>query len=85
MHNYMYDLFSLLQNSTPRPDATNGDAYGLAARVMGDSAAFYNCKFLGFKNTLLDDKGRHFFKDCYIEGTDDFIFGDGRSLYLVPS
>lgn len=52
-------------------------------RISGDKAAFYNCKFLGFQDTLCDDKGNHLFKDCYIEGTVDFIFGGARSLYLV--
>ncbi|KAJ4846440.1 hypothetical protein Tsubulata_036215 [Turnera subulata] len=28
-------------------------------------------------------RGRHFFKDCYIEGTVDFIFGSGKSIYLT--
>lgn len=52
-------------------------------RVLGDHASFYNCKFYGFQDTLCDDAGKHFFKDCYIEGTFDFIFGSGTSLYLV--
>ncbi|KAG8475932.1 hypothetical protein CXB51_032968 [Gossypium anomalum] len=28
------------------------------------------------------DRGNHFFKDCHIRGTVDFIFGSGTSLYL---
>ncbi|KAJ8752546.1 hypothetical protein K2173_005435 [Erythroxylum novogranatense] len=47
-----------------------------------DMATFYNVRFLGFQDTLCDDRGRHFFKDCYIEGTVDFIFGSGKSIYL---
>lgn len=52
-------------------------------RISGNKAAFYNSKFIGFQDTLCDDKGSHFFKDCHIEGTVDFIFGSGKSLYLV--
>lgn len=52
-------------------------------RIGGEKAAFYNCKFYGFQDTLCDDKGLHFFKDCHIEGTVDFIFGNGKSIYLV--
>lgn len=54
----------------------------LAVRIHGDRAAFYNCRFLGYQDTLLDDAGHHFFKDCFIEGTVDFIFGRGKSLYV---
>ncbi|CAL9008386.1 unnamed protein product [Prunus brigantina] len=35
-----------------------------------------------FVATNLIIKGNHFFKDCFIEGTVDFIFGSGKSLYL---
>ncbi|MBA0707773.1 hypothetical protein Golax_019787, partial [Gossypium laxum] len=55
---------------------------GVSLRVSGDKAAFYNCKIIGFRNTLCDDKGNHFFMNCYIRGTVDFIFGNGKSLYL---
>jgi len=57
----------------------------VALRSGGDKAAFYNCRLIGFQDTLCDDKGRHFFKNCYIEGTVDFISGSGKSLYLVTS
>ncbi|KAG9153474.1 hypothetical protein Leryth_018741 [Lithospermum erythrorhizon] len=63
---------------------------GQALRIGGDKASFYNCKLIGFQDTLCDDKGRHFFKDCYIEGTVDFIFGSGKSicynteLHVIP-
>ncbi|KAL6226839.1 hypothetical protein ACLB2K_000799 [Fragaria x ananassa] len=69
-------------NSAPMPDGIRKDAQAVAMRISGDKAAFYNCKFMGFQDTLCDDKGRHFFKDCFIQGTVDFIFGNGKSLYL---
>lgn len=53
----------------------------VALRITGDSAAFYNCKFLGHQDTLYDQKGRHYFKNCFIQGSVDFIFGNGRSVY----
>ncbi|XP_010452709.1 PREDICTED: probable pectinesterase 49 [Camelina sativa] len=68
-------------NTAPMPKpGTQGQA--LAMRINADKAAFYNCRFYGFQDTLCDDRGNHFFKDCYIEGTYDFIFGRGASLYL---
>lgn len=64
-------------------DAENNNGQALAVRIGGQKASFYNCKFYGFQDTLCDDLGMHFFKDCYVEGTVDFIFGNGKSIYLV--
>lgn len=52
-----------------------GQAVGLDSR--GDKARFFNCRIVGNQDILLlnNDKGRQYFKDCYIEGTTDFIFG----------
>ncbi|CAA6666788.1 unnamed protein product [Spirodela intermedia] len=52
-----------------------------AFRISGDKAYFLGCGFYGAQDTLCDDAGRHYFKDCYIEGSIDFIFGNGRSMY----
>ncbi|KAG6416000.1 hypothetical protein SASPL_123421 [Salvia splendens] len=71
-----------LKNSAPRPDEKREGAQVVAVRVGGDALAFYNCKFYGFQDTVCDYRGRRFFKDCYIEGTIDFIFGRGKSIYL---
>ncbi|XP_024984243.1 probable pectinesterase 15 [Cynara cardunculus var. scolymus] len=53
----------------------------VALRIAGDQAAFYGCGFYGFQDTLHDDAGRHYFKECFIQGSIDFVFGNGRSLY----
>ncbi|KAL0333838.1 UNVERIFIED_CONTAM: putative pectinesterase 53 [Sesamum angustifolium] len=50
-------------------------------RISADTAAFVGCKFLGAQDTLYDHLGRHYYKDCYIEGSVDFIFGNGLSLF----
>ncbi|KAL8166772.1 hypothetical protein V2J09_008271 [Rumex salicifolius] len=76
------DYFSAVNLNIVNNAKIKGDQVGIALRVMGNYASFYNCKITGNKSTLLDDEGRHFFKDCLIEGTDDLIFGDGRSIYL---
>ncbi|PPS03074.1 hypothetical protein GOBAR_AA17596 [Gossypium barbadense] len=69
-------------NTAPRPDGKLEGAQAVALRVSGDKSAFYNCKIIGFQDTLCDDRGNHFFKDFHIRGTVDFIFGSGTSLYL---
>lgn len=56
-------------------------AQAAALRVSGDKTAFYACRMLSFQDTLLDDRGRHYYKDCYIEGGTDFICGSGFSLF----
>lgn len=55
----------------------------LAIYVKGDQAAFFNCRFLGFQDTIYTHGlgSRQYYKDCYIEGTTDFIFGAGTVLF----
>ncbi|KAF5462732.1 hypothetical protein F2P56_018715 [Juglans regia] len=53
----------------------------VAARIYGDKSAFYGCGFIGFQDTLWDATGRHYYKNCYIEGGVDFIWGTGQSIY----
>ncbi|PIA46379.1 hypothetical protein AQUCO_01500128v1, partial [Aquilegia coerulea] len=55
----------------------------VAAHIAGDKAAFYECGFYGLQDTLYDKCGRHYFKSCYIDGSVDFIFGNGQSIYEV--
>lgn len=57
----------------------------VALRITGDCAAFYGCGFYGSQDTLNDDMGRHYYKNCEIVGSIDFIFGDAQSLYKVSS
>ncbi|XP_010523329.1 PREDICTED: pectinesterase PPME1-like [Tarenaya hassleriana] len=82
LSDYFMAVNVIFKNSAPMPDGRMKGAQALAARVSGNKAAFYNCKFYGYQDTVCDDIGNHFFKDCYIEGTFDFIFGSGTSLYL---
>ncbi|KAK2662081.1 hypothetical protein Ddye_000655 [Dipteronia dyeriana] len=72
----------IIKNCAPRPDGKRKGAQAVALRISGTKAAFYNVRIIGFQDTLCDDKGVHFYKDCYIEGTVDFIFGRAKSLYL---
>ncbi|CAH9060625.1 unnamed protein product [Cuscuta europaea] len=74
--------FVCMQNSAPRPDGKKPNQQAVAVTQSGDKASYYNCKMKGFQDTFCDNVGRHFFKDCYIEGTVDFVFGDGKSLYV---
>jgi len=63
----------------------------VAVLTSGDRIAFENCKFLGNQDTLylkdvqdLENKtkpSRNYFKNCYIEGTTDYIFGAGTAVF----
>lgn len=55
----------------------------VAVRIDGDRVTFLNCRFLGFQDTLYPhgEKSRQYYKNCYIEGTVDFIFGWSTALF----
>jgi pectinesterase len=53
----------------------------LAIRIEGDRVVFRNCRFLGWQDTILANRGRHLFDRCYIAGHVDFIFG-GATAYF---
>ncbi|HUG12117.1 MAG TPA: pectate lyase [Opitutaceae bacterium] len=66
----------------PGPRAEGPDvSQALALRVDGDCVVFRNCRFLGWQDTILVNRGRHYFADCYIEGHVDFIFGAATALF----
>jgi len=53
----------------------------VAAYVNTDRASFRNCRFLGWQDTLFAQGGRQYYKDCYIEGQVDFIFGNATAVF----
>jgi pectinesterase len=53
----------------------------LALRVDGDRVTFRNCRFLGWQDTILVNRGRQYFSGCAISGAVDFIFG-GATAYF---
>ena len=53
----------------------------LAIRVDGDRAAFRNCRFLGWQDTIFINRGRDYFENCYVEGATDFIFGGATAWF----
>ena len=55
----------------------------VALRVEGNRASFYNCRMTGFQDVLfLSGSGvKQYFRDCYIEGTTDFIFGAATAVF----
>jgi pectinesterase len=52
-----------------------------AVRTRSDKQSFRNCRFLGWQDTLYVDGKRAYFKDCYVEGRVDFIFGRATAVF----
>lgn len=53
-----------------------------AILAQADNLEFYKCKFLSNQDTLYTHPGNDmYFKDCYIEGMTDYIFGDGQLIF----
>ncbi|XWS44338.1 hypothetical protein CRYUN_Cryun15aG0036600 [Craigia yunnanensis] len=65
---------------------SQGSGQAVAIRVTVNRCAFYNCRFLGWQvlNSLIWilylHYGRQYLKDCYIEGSVDFILGISTAL-----
>ncbi len=55
----------------------------VAVFASGDQLSFFNCRFVGFQDVLFCFRsgGRQYYKDCYIEGTTDFIFGSATAVF----
>lgn len=54
----------------------------LAIYIASPTSAFVNCRFLGHQDTWYAHEGtRQYIKDCYIEGSVDFMFGGSKTLF----
>lgn len=60
---------------------TAGQAVAVFAN--GDRLKFINCNLVGFQDVLFCSGAgsRQYFRDCYIEGTTDFIFGPATAVF----
>ena len=60
----------------------NANTQAVALKTQGDRQAFYDCRITGFQDTYLGNSiGRAYFKNCYIEGNVDFIFGQQTVVF----
>ena len=54
----------------------------LALRSAADRVIFDNVRVLGYQDTLLvDESSRQYFRDCFISGDSDFIFGNATAVF----
>ncbi|CAA7395019.1 unnamed protein product [Spirodela intermedia] len=82
----------IAENITFENSAPQGSGQAVAVRVTADRCAFYNCRFLGWQvrlssslDTLYLHHGKQYLKDCYIEGSVDFIFGNSTSQGFITA
>jgi pectinesterase len=70
--------------NTRKNDGTTGSKgeQAVALRTRGDRQQYRNCRLLGYQDTYYTNSaGRIYMKNCYIEGSVDFIFGNGTVLF----
>jgi len=62
---------------------TAGNGAGQAVALMAEGARqqFSNCRFLSYQDTLYTNTGTQYFKNCYIQGDTDYIFGDATAVF----
>ncbi|TQD72728.1 hypothetical protein C1H46_041734 [Malus baccata] len=62
---------------------TAGQLKGQAVALMSasDLSVFYRCAFQGYQDTLMVHSQRQFYRECYIFGTIDFIFGNAAAVF----
>ena len=53
----------------------------VALSLHSDRAVLRRCRLIGWQDTLYTAWGRHYFRDCYIEGHVDFIFGNSAAVF----
>ncbi|WP_081417500.1 pectinesterase family protein [Paenibacillus sp. Soil522] len=68
------------ENMTFQNDSGQGTGQALAGYLTGDRSVFKNVRFLGFQDTIFI-AGRMYFKECYIEGDVDFIYGPATAFF----
>ncbi|MFT3787583.1 MAG: pectinesterase family protein [Tepidisphaeraceae bacterium] len=71
----------IASNITFRNTKGQNGGQALAMYVDADRAVFNACRFIGWQDTLRPERSRSFFKDCYIEGHVDFIYGKGQAYF----
>jgi pectinesterase len=68
---------------TFRNDAGFTAGQAVALEVRGDRAVFTECRVVGNQDILFlnNPSSRQYYRDCYIEGTTDFIFGAATAWF----
>lgn len=82
-HTLRIDANDVIVRNLTIENAAGEVGQAVALHVEGHRCRFENLRLLGHQDTLyLDGEGSiQVFRDCYIEGTTDFIFGGASALF----
>lgn len=71
------------KNISFQNDAGFTAGQAVAVECNSDKVVFDNCRFIGNQDVLFlnNPQSRQYFKNCYIEGTTDFIFGSSTAWF----
>ena len=72
-------------NDFSASDLTIQNTYGsgsqaVALRTTGQRQQFRNCRFVGYQDTLYTHSGSQYFRDCYVQGNTDYVFGGATAV-----
>ncbi|GAB4825958.1 Probable pectinesterase/pectinesterase inhibitor 59 [Ancistrocladus abbreviatus] len=70
------ELRFIARGITFRNTAGPRSSQAVALRSGSDLSVFYQCAFYGYQDTLFVHLQRQFYRECYIFGTIDIIFGN---------
>lgn len=70
-----------VNNVTFQNSSGTANGPGLAINITSDKTVFTNCKFLGRQDTWYGSNCRVYLKNCYVEGTTDFVFGSATAYF----
>jgi pectin methylesterase-like acyl-CoA thioesterase len=52
----------------------------VALRTTGQRQQFLNCRFVGYQDTLYTHNGSQYFRNCYVQGNTDYVFGGATAV-----
>jgi pectin methylesterase-like acyl-CoA thioesterase len=52
----------------------------VALRTTGQRQQFLNCRFVGYQDTLYTHQGTQYFRNCYVQGNTDYVFGGATAV-----
>ncbi len=55
----------------------------VALLVRADKCVFEDMRLSSYQDTLYAENGRHIYRNCYIEGRTDYIFGNDATAYFT--